>query len=162
MLDEEIISVAGLLIERLKAHGLWMTTAESCTGGLISGALTAIAGSSDVFGVGFVTYANQAKIDCLGVSPLSLEKDGAVSEAVAFEMVHGALEMSGADIALAVTGIAGPGGGSLEKPVGLVYIAAARRDGPAKIDRHEFGDIGRDQVRRETVLNALKLGLGLF
>ena len=161
MFDEEIICAATKLVNKAVGIGLWVTTAESCTGGLIAGALTSVSGASNCVGAGYVTYSNEAKEQALTVSVENLNKFGAVSQEVALDMAAGALNVSKADLALAVTGIAGPGGGSLEKPVGLVYIAAV--GGPnrqfSKVQRHEFGDIGRTAVRRETVLQALALGL---
>jgi nicotinamide-nucleotide amidase len=133
-----------------------LATAESCTGGLIAGAITDIAGSSDVFDRGFITYSNEAKCDMLGVSPETLAEHGAVSHEAARAMAFGALSRSKADIAVSVTGIAGPGGGSAEKPVGLVYLAIAELDGETHVVEHRFGDAGRDVVRTETVRAALK------
>jgi len=161
MFDEEIISAATKLVNKAVGLGLWVTTAESCTGGLIAGALTSISGASNCVGAGYVTYSNEAKEQALTVSVENLNKFGAVSQEVALDMAAGALNVSNADLALAVTGIAGPGGGSLEKPVGLVYIAAVGGTNRqfSKVLRHEFGDIGRTAVRRETVLQALALGL---
>ena len=132
-----------------RAQKLRIATAESCTGGLIAGLLTEIPGSSDVFERGFVTYSNRAKQDMLGVPGDLIGDHGAVSEAVARVMAEGAVENSSAHMAVAVTGIAGPGGGTAVKPVGLVHIAAARgqRD-PAS--RMRFGDIGRGEVRSRT------------
>ncbi len=161
MFDEEIISAATKLVNKAVGLGLWVTTAESCTGGLIAGALTSVSGASNCVGAGYVTYSNEAKEQALTVSVENLNKFGAVSQEVALDMAAGALNVSNADLALAVTGIAGPGGGSLEKPVGLVYIAAVGGTNRlfSKVLRHEFGDIGRTAVRRETVLQALALGL---
>ena len=138
----------------LRAKGYKLATAESCTGGMISAAMTDLSGSSDVFDRGFVTYSNQAKIDMLGVSPATLEQFGAVSAETAQEMCEGALKNSLADITIAVTGIAGPTGGSPEKPVGLVYIGIAAKGHPTQVTRHIFsGD--RADVRRQTVEAAL-------
>lgn len=146
------------LLACCRGANLRLATAESCTGGLIAACLTEIAGSSDVFERGFVTYSNEAKTELLGVSASLIAEHGAVSEPAAHAMAEGALARSPADIALAVTGIAGPDGGTAEKPVGLVYIAAARRGGPVRVERHLFeGD--RGAVRRATVHAALALAL---
>jgi nicotinamide-nucleotide amidase len=146
------------VIAACKAHGLPLATAESCTGGLIAGAITEIAGASDVFERGFVTYSNEAKIEMLGVSETTLAQHGAVSEAVARAMAEGAIVNSGAVIAVAVTGIAGPGGGSDEKPVGLVHLACARKAHPTLHLRVVFpGD--RTSVRLATVAAAFDLVL---
>jgi len=142
-----------------EAQGIMLATAESCTGGMIAAALTDIAGSSSVFDRGFVTYSNDAKMELIGVRPETLATHGAVSEATAREMAQGALARSKAGIAIAVTGVAGPGGGTQEKPVGLVWFGVARSGSPVKAEQRLFGDIGRDQVRRETVRVALELVL---
>lgn len=147
---------AAAVLDACRARRLTLVTAESCTGGMIAAALTAVAGSSDVVDRGFVTYSNQAKMDLLGVPAGMLAQFGAVSEPVARAMAEGALEHSSADVAVAVTGIAGPGGGSAEKPVGLVHMAAARRGGPTLHGLHQFpGD--RDAVRQAAVAAALAL-----
>lgn len=148
------MSAAGL-IDRLRARGAWVATAESCSGGLLAAAFTDIAGASDVFGYGVVTYSNQAKMQLLQVGKETLARYGAVSEETAREMASGLLALSGADLALATTGIAGPGGGSAEKPVGLVYIAAGGREG-ILVRRCLFAG-ERDAVRRQTVAAALAL-----
>lgn len=161
MFDAEILSISEELVKRASGLGLWISTAESCTGGLIAGALTSVSGASACVGAGFVTYSNEAKMDALNVSVESLNLHGAVSSEVAKEMALGALRNGKANLALAVTGIAGPGGGSDLKPVGLVYIAVAgglKRDALI-VQEHRFGDVGRSEVRRETVLKALELGL---
>lgn len=155
MLDPALVQGARALIQDFTRQNLKAATAESCTGGLIAAALTEIAGSSAVFDRGFVTYSNEAKADLLGVPMALIEAHGAVSAEVAGAMVEGALTHSQADIAVAVTGIAGPGGGSVEKPVGLVYIAALRKGGTPVVSRETFGDIGRSAIRDETVLKAL-------
>jgi nicotinamide-nucleotide amidase len=156
MFAPALLVQAEALLAAARSAGLKIATAESCTGGLIAGLLTEIAGSSDVMERGFVTYANDAKSDLLGVPPHLIEAHGAVSKKVAMAMAAGALINSRADLAVAVTGIAGPGGGSLEKPVGLVHLAAARDD---EIIHREcrFGDIGRSEVRLKTVEAALTL-----
>ncbi len=151
MFSDELKQAASSLIDTMRQRGLMMATAESCTGGLIAGLITEIAGSSDVFDRGFVTYSNNAKHQMLGVPEAMLETYGAVSEPVAHAMAEGALKNSRADIAIAVTGIAGPGGGSVDKPVGLVHIAVAHRHHDTLHQACRFGDIGRDQVRLETV-----------
>ena len=145
------------LIDTMRRKGLTAATAESCTGGLVAGFLTEIPGSSAVFDRGFVTYSNAAKTEVLGVPADLIAAHGAVSEPVARAMAEGAVGAAGADIAVAVTGIAGPGGGSAEKPVGLVHFAAARRNGPTIHRECRFGDLGRRQVRLESVGVALDL-----
>jgi len=137
-----------------------VAVAESCTGGLVSAALTEIAGSSDVFEAGFVTYSNDAKMDLLKVSEDVIDTFGAVSVAVAWAMAQGALERTNADTVVAITGIAGPDGGSANKPVGTVVFARARRDADPKeivADLQEFGDLGRGGVRLQAALCALEL-----
>jgi nicotinamide-nucleotide amidase len=145
------------LLALLRTRGLKVVTAESCTGGLVAGALTAIAGSSDVVDRGFVTYSNAAKSDMLGVPPDLIAKHGAVSEPVARAMAEGALLRSAAAIGVAITGIAGPGGATDTKPVGLVHLAAARRGGPTLHVERRYGDLGRSAVRDAAVLDALEL-----
>ncbi len=142
------------LLQRYRGLGWKIATAESCTGGLIAGTLTAVAGSSDVYDRGWVTYSNEAKREQLGVPATVLEARGAVSPEVAEAMAKGALHRSKADVAVSVTGIAGPGGGSPEKPVGLVYIGLARKDGWSQVERCMF-DGDRDSVRSQTVMRAL-------
>lgn len=136
--------------------------AESCTGGLITGLLTEIPGSSDALERGFVTYSNASKIEMLGVSEALIRDHGAVSEPVARAMAEGAVRRSAAQLAVAVTGVAGPGGGSEEKPVGLVHIAAAREGRATSHERHLFGDIGRHEIRMASVQTALELLLRLL
>ncbi|MDH5556220.1 MAG: CinA family protein [Alphaproteobacteria bacterium] len=160
MADDILISKAGAVLDRARAKGFRIATAESCTGGLIAASLTEIAGSSDVFERGFVTYSNEAKTELLGVSASLIAEQGAVSEQVARAMAEGALAHSRADMAVAVTGIAGPGGGSADKPVGLVFIGAARRGQPAIVERHVF-DGDRTGVRHATVARALEILLSL-
>ena len=145
-LTEQLLSLA-------KERGLKISTAESCTGGLIASALTQEAGSSAVFDRGFVTYSNEAKIEMLGVRAITLEMYGAVSEEIATEMASGALDRSNADIAISVTGIAGPGG-SDHKPEGRVCFGLAQNNAPTLAQTIEFGPIGRSQVRAETVKHA--------
>lgn len=156
MLPQGILDHAGALLGALEARGLTLATAESCTGGLIAAALTAIAGSSAVVMAGYVTYSNAAKQKMLGVSAEALEVAGAVSEIVARQMAEGALREAGTDIALSCTGIAGPGGGSATKPVGLVFIGCARRGGETHVAHHVFpGD--RAAIRAATVAAALAM-----
>jgi len=145
------------LLAEARAKGLKIATAESCTGGLIAGLLTEIPGSSDVFERGFVPYSNQAKEELLGVPAALIRQHGAVSEQVARVMAEGAIRNSTAQLSVAVTGIAGPGGGSDDKPVGLVHIAAARA-GEATLHREcRFGDIGRTEVRLQSVEVAVEM-----
>lgn len=157
----DITAKAAAVIEACRARGLRVATAESCTGGLLAGALTEVAGSSDVFDRGFVTYSNEAKMETLGVSLDVLETFGAVSVAVAWALAHGALQKSHADVAVGVTGIAGPGGGSEKKPVGTVVFALARRgDDPEKAVAETFTfdpELGRTGIRLQAVRVALDL-----
>ncbi len=153
----EIIRKAEQIIADFSSRGMMVATAESCTGGLIAGVLTEVPGSSAVVDRGFVTYTNEAKADMLGVSPNTLEAYGAVSKETALQMVHGALFRSRATVAVAVTGVAGPGGGSAEKPVGLVHLAAKNRSGTILHREMRYGDIGRDKVRLATVETALDM-----
>jgi nicotinamide-nucleotide amidase len=156
MFDAALLDQARDVLDAARAKNIRIVTAESCTGGLITALLTEIPGSSDVMERGFVTYSNEAKEESLGVPATLLGKYGAVSDQVARAQAGGALRHARAQLAIAVTGIAGPGGGSAEKPVGLVYVALA--DGH-NISSHEyrFGDIGRGQVRLATVRGAIKL-----
>lgn len=148
---------AASIIAAYRELGWMIATAESCTGGLIAGALTEISGSSAVVDRGFVTYTNQAKMDLIGVTAKTLESFGAVSKETALQMAHGALMRSYAEVAIAVTGIAGPGGGSAEKPVGLVHLALKTRSGLIDHREMRYGEIGRDQVRLATVRTALEM-----
>jgi nicotinamide-nucleotide amidase len=157
MTSDVIRDAAVRVLDACRFHGLKVATAESCTGGLVSGALTEIPGSSDVLDRGFVTYSDAAKHTMLGVSILILERHGAVSRETAEAMAAGALAMSEADLAVAITGIAGPGGGSAEKPVGLVHFAAAARDGRRLHREERYGDIGRSAVRAQAVAEALAM-----
>jgi nicotinamide-nucleotide amidase len=145
------------VLDLCRARGLRVATAESCTGGLVAGALTDIAGSSDVVDRGFVTYSNEAKQAMLGVPAVTLKQHGAVSRETAAAMVKGALKNSLADIAVSITGIAGPGGGTKQKPIGLVYFAAARRGGKRLAQRRLYGNIGRSRLRAVSVLQALAM-----
>ena len=156
LFPQALVEKATALLADFRTRGITLTTAESCTGGLISALITEIAGSSDVFTHGFVTYANAAKTSMVGVPASLIAQHGAVSESVARAMAEGALDTSVASIAVAVTGVAGPSGGSPEKPVGLVHIAVARADGETIHQRHVFsGD--RSSVRLQTVEAALAL-----
>jgi nicotinamide-nucleotide amidase len=159
-MDAELIALAQSVLAGNRAAGRRIAMAESCTGGLVSAALTEIAGSSDVFDRGFVTYSNEAKMEMLGVSDDVLATFGAVSVATAWAMAQGALRNSGADIAVSITGIAGPGGATPGKPVGMVVFArAVRGEDPESVvaDTRLFGDIGRANVRRQAALVALAL-----
>jgi nicotinamide-nucleotide amidase len=144
------------IIAMLRAKSWYLATAESCTGGLVAAAITDIAGSSDVFDRGFVTYSNIAKTEMLGVPSDIIEKHGAVSAIVAGMMAKGALAHSKSQVAVAVTGIAGPGGGSVLKPVGLVHFACATRNDTLYFERR-FGDLGRVEIRQQSVKQALAL-----
>jgi nicotinamide-nucleotide amidase len=156
MFERAQLELAASIIDRCRARRLRVATAESCTGGLISACLTAIAGSSTVFDRGFITYSNDAKMELLGVPGDLVVRSGAVDEAVARAMAEGAVRASGADLAVAVTGIAGPDGGTVHKPVGLVHLAAARAGADTWHERHVFaGD--RQAVRAATVTAALGL-----
>jgi nicotinamide-nucleotide amidase len=159
MLPEATLDQARAVLAALEARGQTLATAESCTGGLIAAALTAIAGSSSVVMAGFVTYSNAAKMRMVGVAEATLTAHGAVSEPVAREMADGALRVAGVDVALSCTGIAGPGGATPGKPVGLVFIGCARAGGTTVVERHVFpGD--RTSVRALTVAAALRLAAG--
>jgi nicotinamide-nucleotide amidase len=148
---------AAALLDKCRARGFKIATAESCTGGMVAALLTSIAGSSDVFDRGFVTYSNDAKIGMLGVSPEAIAEFGAVSRECALAMAHGAILKSDATLAVSITGIAGPGGGSPAKPVGLVHFACAQLNGATLHREERFGDIGRDGVRRASVEVSLEL-----
>jgi len=156
MIPDTLLIEAESLLAACRACGKKLATAESCTGGLIAAVLTAIAGSSDVVERGFVTYSNEAKTELIGVPAELIARRGAVSEDVARAMAEGAIHHSRADIAVAVTGVAGPGGGSAEKPVGLVCFGLARRGEPARSEHHVFpGD--RTAIRAATVAHAFAL-----
>ena len=156
MSDDRIRALAETVLTRCREKKLMVATAESCTGGLIAGALTDIAGSSDIVERGFVTYSNRAKTDMLGVPAAIIAWHGAVSAEVARAMANGALAHAPVELAVAVTGIAGPGGGSAEKPVGLVHLATARRGGKTQ-DEHQIFPGDRTAIRRATVERALEL-----
>ncbi len=160
ILPAELVAAARRVVDANRAAGRRVTLAESCTGGLVAAALTEIPGSSDVLESGFVTYSNEAKVALVHVSNDVLETFGAVSVATAWSMAQGALEASGADVAVAITGVAGPGGGSEKKPVGTVVFARAEKGGdPAKVvaDLRHFGDLGRGGIRLQAALCALEL-----
>jgi nicotinamide-nucleotide amidase len=157
MSDQQTQNAAIALLDLCKAKKLMVVTAESCTGGLVAGALTDIAGSSAVVERGFVTYTNAAKQQMLGVPAETLKAHGEVSREAAEAMAKGALAHAPADLAVAITGVAGPGGGSAAKPVGLVHFAAASREGKLIHRERRFGDIGRAEVRRRSVLEALAM-----
>lgn len=156
---EDVGALADLFLKACARHKILAATAESCTGGLIIAAMTDIPGSSSMVDRGFVTYSNEAKMDMLGVRAQTLAAHGAVSKETALEMATGALAHSRAGIALAVTGIAGPDGGSAEKPVGLVWFGLAMMGREAVAEKRIFDNQGRDYIRRETVITALGLGL---
>lgn len=159
VLPDEIVEKAKAVIDANRAAGRRIALAESCTGGLVSAALTEISGASDVFMVGFVTYSNAAKRIQLNVGAEIIDREGAVSEDTAAAMARGALLASGADVAVAITGVAGPTGGTAEKPVGLVIFGIAERGGAdARTERHQFdADGGRAGVRCQAALTALSL-----
>lgn len=156
-MDDSLLRLAETLLQRCRDAKLMLATAESCTGGLIAATLTEIAGSSDVFERGFVTYSNDAKTYSIGVPAEIVAGHGAVSEPVARAMAEGCLRKSKADIAIACTGVAGPGGGTATKPVGLVHIAVAAHGQETMHLRMTYGEIGRGAVRRATVEDALNL-----
>lgn len=145
------------LLAETKARGLMIVTAESCTGGLIAASLAAVPGASASLERGFVTYSNEAKSEMLGVPADLIQRLGAVSREVAIAMAEGAILNSRADVSVAVTGIAGPDGGTTEKPVGLVHMAAARRNGATIHQERRFGDLGRHEIQLTTVLAAFDL-----
>jgi nicotinamide-nucleotide amidase len=160
ILPAELVAAAQRVVDANKAIGRHISVAESCTGGLVSAALTEIPGSSEIFESGFVTYSNDAKISMLKVRSDVIETFGAVSIATAWSMAQGALEKSGADVAVAITGVAGPDGGTEKKPVGTVVFARAEKGGdPGHVvaDRKDFGDLGRGGIRLQAALCALEL-----
>jgi nicotinamide-nucleotide amidase len=156
-MNDDIVTAAEALIKLFSDKKLVIATAESCTGGLVAGALTEVPGSSTVMDRGFVTYSNAAKQEMLGVPLETLKQFGAVSRETAEAMARGALGHSAADVTVAITGIAGPGGGMPGKPVGLVHFAAASRSGALTHAEMRYGDIGREQVRHQSVLQALAM-----
>jgi len=157
MIDKETAEAALRVFDLCRERQLTLATAESCTGGLVAAAITDIPGSSDVFDRGFVTYSNKAKQALLSVSKDLLDKNGAVSAEVAKAMAQGAMNAAGTSIAVSLTGIAGPGGGSAKKPVGLVFIACADRQGRFHARECRFGDLGRSEVRRRSIIAAFAL-----
>jgi nicotinamide-nucleotide amidase len=148
---------AAALLAELARRGLKLSTAESCTGGLVAALLTSVPGSSNVVDRGFVTYSNEAKTQMLGVPKALIETHGAVSAEVARAMAEGAQQRSISDLAISITGIAGPGGGSTEKPVGLVHFACARLEWATLSLERRYGDIGREEIRLAAVADALAL-----
>jgi nicotinamide-nucleotide amidase len=156
-MSDELHAAAVAVLDTCRARGLTLVTAESCTGGLVSGALTDIAGSSDVVDRGYVTYSNEAKQQMLSVPAETIKKFGAVSRETAQAMALGALTHAKVDLAVAITGIAGPDGGTAEKPVGLVYVAAQRRGSEPTVRELRLGNIGRTEVRLVTLASALEL-----
>lgn len=152
-------ALAQQVVDKAGADGLLLATAESCTGGLVAGAITDVPGASAVLDRGFVTYSNEAKAEMLGVSPHLIARHGAVSAAVACAMAEGALCASRADVAVAITGVAGPGGGSPEKPVGLVWFALASKASSTRVERRVFASGDRSFVRARAVETALMLVL---
>ena len=159
MFDPQLLLQAERLLALCREKGLKLATAESCTGGLVAAVLTSIAGSSDVIEAGIVSYSNEAKTGLLGVPADLIARFGAVSEEVAFAMAEGVLVRTRADISVSVTGVAGPGGGSAAKPVGLVHLAAARSHFPILHRKLMLGDVGREKVRLLSVEAALGLAL---
>ncbi|HEY5279486.1 MAG TPA: CinA family protein [Pseudolabrys sp.] len=157
MFDAEITTAVTGLLDLCKAKELTLATAESCTGGLVASAISEISGSSLVLDRGFVTYSNEAKQQMLGVTPATIDVLGAVSKECAEEMAKGALAHAQVDLAVSITGIAGPTGAVPGKPIGLVYFCAASRSGRIIAHDRKFGDIGRTKVRRASVLMALAM-----
>jgi nicotinamide-nucleotide amidase len=155
--DHELAEAARSLLDLCRSKHLTLATAESCTGGLLAAALTEIAGSSDVVERGFVTYSNGAKHEMLGVPLATIERHGAVSRETAEAMARGALAHAPVDLAVSITGIAGPGGATPGKPVGLVHFAAASRSGRCVHEERRYGDIGRGEIRRRSALQALAM-----
>lgn len=158
--EPELIALAQKVVAENLAIGRKITTAESCTGGMVAAVITEIPGASQIYEAGFITYANEAKVELLGVGTDILATLGAVSEATAWAMAAGAVKRSGADVAVAVSGIAGPAGGTEKKPVGTVVFARAFKDeggGTVVADTHHFGDLGRAEIRRQATLVALRL-----
>ena len=157
MLDDDIVDAARRLLDICKRKKLTLATAESCTAGLVAATLADLPGISSLLDRGFITYSNQAKQDMLGVSPATLAANGAVSRETAEQMARGALANAPVDLTVAVTGIAGPDGGTAEKPVGLVHFAAASRSGRLVHAEKRFGNIGRAEVRKQSVLQAFRM-----
>src|SRR6478609_3148075 len=161
MPDQAAIDAAQILLDICTRKKLTLATAESCTGGLVAGVISEIPGSSAVLDRGFVTYSNAAKQQMLGVTPSTIDVYGAVSTECADEMAKGALAHASVDLAVSITGIAGPTGATPGKPIGLVYFCAASRSGRVVSHDRKYGDIGRDNVRRESVLQALAMLQGI-
>jgi nicotinamide-nucleotide amidase len=157
MLDDDIVEAAKRLLDICRRKNLTVATAESCTAGLVAGTLAEVPGISSMLDRGFITYSNQAKQDMLGVSAETLKVHGAVSCETAEEMARGAIAHAPVDLAVSVTGIAGPDGGSAEKPVGLVHFAAASRSGNLIHAEKRFGEIGRPDIRKQSVLQAFRM-----
>ena len=157
MFPKDLTEQASALLQSCRKAGVTVATAESCTGGLIAGCLTEIAGSSDVVDRGFVTYSNEAKNVMLDVPMRLIERHGAVSESVARTMAKGALAHSFAVLSVAVTGVAGPGGGTAEKPIGLVHLACAKRGGETRHREELYGDLGRSAIREATIRTAMEM-----
>ncbi len=157
MFDDTFTARAASLLDLCRGRKLKIATVESCTGGLVSALLTEVPGSSDVVERGFVTYSNASKAELVGVPPELIREHGAVSEPVALAMAEGGLARSKADVVVAITGVAGPGGGTAAKPVGMVCFAMARRGGTVRALTHRFGDLGRTEVRLQAVDAALVL-----
>ena len=156
MFDPETLASAERVLAAFRRRGWRLATAESCTGGLVAAALTAIAGSSDVVERGFVTYSNEAKIELLAVPSDTIAAHGAVSAQTAAAMARGAVRRAPADVSVSITGIVGPGGGTPQKPVGLVYLGVARRDGACRVERRIFpGD--RTEIRQAALVEALQM-----
>jgi nicotinamide-nucleotide amidase len=157
LFSSELLDSAGALLSELRRKGLRIATAESCTGGLLCGLLTEIPGASDSVERGFVTYSNAAKSALLGLEPALIDREGAVSEAVARAMAEGALARAPVDVAIAVTGIAGPSGGTESKPVGLVYLTVAIKGQATQTRECRFGDVGRTSIRLATLAEAIAM-----
>ena len=157
MFPKDLTEQASALLQSCRKAGVTVATAESCTGGLIAGCLTEIAGSSDVVDRGFVTYSNEAKNVMLDVPMRLIERHGSVSESVARTMAEGALAQSFAVLSVAVTGVAGPGGGTAEKPIGLVHLACAKRGGETRHREERYGDLGRSAIREATIRTAMEM-----
>ena len=155
--SDDLMATAAALLDSARAQRLKIVSAESCTGGLIAALLTEIPGSSDVLERGYVTYSNVAKVECLGVSAQLIEQHGAVSREAALGMVDGAVKHAHADLGVAVTGVAGPDGGTAQKPVGCVHIAVHRKGHLTRHKEYQFGNIGRSAIRLATVREALAL-----
>ena len=156
MFDPETLALAEAVLAACRGRGWHLATAESCTGGLVAAALTAIAGSSDVVERGFVAYSNEAKVELLGVSSDTISQHGAVSAQTAAAMARGAVARAGVDLAVSVIGVAGPGGGTPQKPVGLVYLGVARRDGACRVERRLFPG-NRTEIRQAALVEALEM-----